>query len=81
MYQRTSNLAYVLYNDKSAATTTGYQLYYGRIDYVNRKIDSIPVVNHDGDNNYYGAIFTHNSKFNYFGDTLKLITTSTYTYA
>lgn len=29
----------------------------------------ITVVNHNGYNNYYGAIFVHMYKFYYFGDT------------
>jgi hypothetical protein len=69
MYQKAYNMAYVLYNDRSAASSLGYTLYYGRIDYINKKIDSIPIVSHNGPNNYYGAVFVHQARFYYFGDT------------
>lgn len=80
-YQRIQNIAYVLYSDRSAATSSGYTLYYGRIDYTNKKIDSLPVINHDGDNFYYGALFIHLGKFYYWGDGNTLITSSTYNFA
>ena len=48
-------MAFVLYNDRSPASTADFALYYGRIDYTNRRIDSIPIVNHHPDNTYFGA--------------------------
>ena len=60
-------MAYVVYNDRSAATPNGYGLYYGKIDYIAKKIDSLAILNHDGQNNYAGAVFVHMSKFYYFG--------------
>lgn len=80
MYQRTLNIAYVLYNDRSPASTADYALYYGKIDYVNKKIDSIPIVNHHPDNTYYGALFIHNAKFYYWGETSSLKTSSTFNF-
>ncbi|TNV75036.1 hypothetical protein FGO68_gene6423 [Halteria grandinella] len=81
MFQRTANTAYTLYNDRSLDSPTGYTLYYGKIDYNNKKIDSIPVLNHDGPNTYYGAFFVHSARFYYWGDTNKVKTSSTFNYA
>lgn len=81
MFQRTANTAYTLYNDRSPDSPTSYTLHYGKIDYVNRKIDAIPVLNHDGPNTYYGAYFVHSARFYYWGDTNKVKTTSTFNYA
>jgi hypothetical protein len=69
IYQKVLNLAYVLYNDRSAALPLQYTLYYGRIDYNNKKIESIPISSHSGASTYYGAIFAHQARIYYFGDT------------
>jgi hypothetical protein len=81
MFQRTANIAYTLYNDRSNDLPSAYTLHYGRIDYANKKIDSIAVVNHDGPNTYYGAYFVHHARFYYYGDTKKVVTTNTFNFA
>lgn len=62
-------MAYTLQNDRSANSPSGYTLFLGRIDYNNKKIDTIAINNHDGPNTYYGAYFVHQARFYYWGDT------------
>jgi hypothetical protein len=81
MYQKVLNMAYVLYNDRSAALPTGYTLYYGRIDYNLKKIDSIPIASHSGPSTYYGALFVHQARFFYFGDTSTINAATQKTYS
>lgn len=76
MYQRTTNLAYTLYNDRSDNSPNNYGLYYGKIDYLNKIVYQIPIVNHDGNNNYYLGVFSHLGKFYYLGETQKIKTSS-----
>lgn len=69
IFHRTQTQGFILFNDRSAASPSGYGLFYGRVDYSARKIDYIPIVNHDGGNTYGGAMFVHTSKFYYWGET------------
>jgi len=46
MYQRQTNVAYVLFNDRSAATPSGYNLYYGQINYSGRTIRIASILAH-----------------------------------
>ena len=81
MYQRTANIAYTLFNDRSNDLPSQYALYYGKIDFTLKKIDAIPILFHDGPNTYYGATFVHMSRFYYWGDTKKIATASSYSCA
>ena len=80
MYQRYSNIAYVLFNDRSAVTPSGYNLYYGKIDYLNKVITAVPIVEHYPPTTYYGALFVHSARFYYFGDSSNIVTANTYVY-
>lgn len=68
----------MVYEDVNSPTPAGYVLYYGRIDYLSRIITAIPIANHDPANSYFGAIFVHQAKFYYFGDTQNLIANVAY---
>ena len=81
MYQRYANIGYVLFNDRSEPTPSGYNLYYGKIDYLNKVITAVPIVEHYPTNTYYGGLFVHSARFYYFGDSQDIITAISYPYS
>lgn len=46
MYQRQTNIAYVLFNDRSAPSPSGYNLYYGLINYPSKTISIASILAH-----------------------------------
>lgn len=61
-------------NDRSATSPTGYNLYYGKIDYVGKTIGVVNVVANYAPATYFGAYLVHSGRVYYYGSSSTIVT-------
>jgi len=74
------NIGFVLLNDRSAASPSGYNLNFGRIDYAARTVGLVSVASHNPTATYFGANFVHSNRFYYYGSSTNIVTSTNAAY-